>query len=32
MATFGEEMVFRFGRKLAGRVLDGRTWEEEVIE
>jgi len=32
MATFGEEMVFQFGRKLAGRVLDGRTWEEEEIK
>ena len=23
-----DEMVFRFGRKLAGRVLDEQTWEE----
>jgi len=27
--TIGEEILFRFGRKLAGRVLDGRIWEEE---
>ena len=30
MTTMGNELVFRFGRKLAGRVLDGRTWEEEI--
>jgi protein gp37 len=29
MTTMGNEILFRFGRTLAGRVLDGRTWEEE---
>ncbi len=24
----GEAIVYRFGKKAAGRVLDGRTWEE----
>ena len=28
--TSFQKLVFRFGRKLAGRVLDGRTWEEEI--
>jgi protein gp37 len=28
MTTLGGEMLFRFGRKMAGRELDGRTWEE----
>jgi hypothetical protein len=30
MTTIGGEMVFRFGRKLAGRILDGRTWEDNA--
>lgn len=29
MTTMGGEMLYRVGRKLAGRLLDGRTWEEE---
>jgi protein gp37 len=28
MTTMGDEILFRFGRRLAGRMLDGRTWEE----
>jgi protein gp37 len=28
MTTFGREILFRFGRKLAGRLLDGREWNE----
>lgn len=28
VTTMGLEKMVRFGRKLAGRVLDGRTWEE----
>ena len=28
MTTFGREILFRFGRKMAGRMLNGRTWEE----
>jgi protein gp37 len=32
MTTMGEEILFRFGRKMAGRVLDQRTWEEEIVE
>lgn len=32
MTTFGDEMVFKMGRKLTGRTLDGQTWEEEVKE
>ena len=30
--TFGDEMVFRFGRKLAGRVLDGCVWNARIGE
>lgn len=29
VTAMGSEILFRLGRKLAGRVLDGRTWEEE---
>jgi protein gp37 len=32
MTTMGREMVFRFGRKLAGRMLDGRTWEDTPLD
>lgn len=28
MTRLGNEMIFRYGRTLAGRTLDGRTWEE----
>lgn len=29
MTTMGQEVLFHLGRKLTGRKLDGRTWEEE---
>lgn len=30
VTTLGGEKLIRFGRKVAGRMLDGRTWEEEI--
>lgn len=32
MTTIGGEILFRFGRKLAGQVMDGRTWEESHMD
>jgi len=28
----GEELISRVGKKAAGRVLDGRTWDQYPVE